>query len=95
VVGRALQTYVDEAGNIVGLQEFEPSREPWSFAQVLPHARFRGLIRQFAVIREGRRRCGPLTPLKHSLPYPPRGTVSFSPATPRRSGRAVPSLRRA
>ena len=33
---RALQTYVDEAGNIIAAEEYEPNREPWSFAQVLP-----------------------------------------------------------
>jgi hypothetical protein len=32
---RALQTYVDEAGNIIAAEEYEPNREPWSFAQVL------------------------------------------------------------
>jgi hypothetical protein len=31
-----LQRYVDEAGNTVALEEFEPNREPWNFAQVLP-----------------------------------------------------------
>ena len=31
-----LQRYVDEAGNTVALEEFEPNREPWKFAQVLP-----------------------------------------------------------
>jgi hypothetical protein len=32
----ALQRYVDEAGNLIALEEFEPNREPWKFAQVLP-----------------------------------------------------------
>ena len=31
-----IQLYVDEAGEIVGGDEFEPSRETWHFAQVLP-----------------------------------------------------------
>ena len=31
-----VQRYVDEAGNLIALEEFEPNREPWSFAQVLP-----------------------------------------------------------
>jgi len=33
---RALQTYVDEAGNIIAAEEHEPNREPWSFASVSP-----------------------------------------------------------
>jgi len=31
-----LQAYVDEAGRLVALEEFEPNREKWHFAQVLP-----------------------------------------------------------
>jgi hypothetical protein len=31
-----LQAYVDEAGNLIATEEFEPNREPWNFAQVLP-----------------------------------------------------------
>jgi hypothetical protein len=31
-----LQRYVDEAGNLIATEEFEPNREPWNFAQVLP-----------------------------------------------------------
>ena len=31
-----LQAYVDEAGRLVALEKFEPNREPWTFAQVLP-----------------------------------------------------------
>jgi rubrerythrin len=30
------QRYIDEAGRLVALEEFEPNREPWKFAQVLP-----------------------------------------------------------
>lgn len=33
---RRTQAYVDEAGNVVAIQEFEPNLEPWRFAQVLP-----------------------------------------------------------
>jgi rubrerythrin len=28
--------YVDEAGNLIATEEFEPNRERWHFAQVLP-----------------------------------------------------------
>jgi hypothetical protein len=31
-----LQRYVDQAGNLIATEEFEPNREPWKFAQVLP-----------------------------------------------------------
>jgi DNA-directed RNA polymerase subunit RPC12/RpoP len=31
-----IQLYVDEAGGLVALEEFEPSRETWRFAQALP-----------------------------------------------------------
>ena len=31
-----LQRYVDEAGKLIATEEFEPNREPWNFAQVLP-----------------------------------------------------------
>jgi hypothetical protein len=31
-----LQHYVDQAGNLIATEEFEPNREPWKFAQVLP-----------------------------------------------------------
>ena len=31
-----LQRYFDEAGNPIATEEFEPNREPWNFAQVLP-----------------------------------------------------------
>ena len=31
-----IQLYVNEAGGLVALEEFEPSRETWRFAQVLP-----------------------------------------------------------
>ena len=32
-----IQLYVDEkTGLLVALEEFEPNREPWKFAQVLP-----------------------------------------------------------
>jgi rubrerythrin len=31
-----LQPYVDEADNLIATEEFEPNRETWSFAQVLP-----------------------------------------------------------
>ena len=31
-----LQRYVDEAGNLIATEEFEPNREPWKFALVLP-----------------------------------------------------------
>ena len=30
-----IQIYVDEAGNLIATEEFEPNREPWRFAQVL------------------------------------------------------------
>ena len=31
-----LQAYIDEPGNLIATEEFEPNREPWKFAQVLP-----------------------------------------------------------
>jgi hypothetical protein len=31
-----LAAYFDEAGNLIATEEFEPNREPWKFAQVLP-----------------------------------------------------------
>ena len=31
-----IQRYFDEAGNLIATEEFEPNREPWKFAQVLP-----------------------------------------------------------
>jgi hypothetical protein len=30
-----IQLYVNEAGEAVATEEFEPNREPWKFAQVL------------------------------------------------------------
>jgi rubrerythrin len=30
------QRYVDEVGNLIATEEFEPNRETWNFAQVLP-----------------------------------------------------------
>jgi hypothetical protein len=33
---KILQAYVDEAGRLIALEEFEPNRETWTFAQVLP-----------------------------------------------------------
>jgi hypothetical protein len=30
-----IQLYVNEAGEAIASEEFEPNREPWSFAQVL------------------------------------------------------------
>jgi rubredoxin len=31
-----IQLYVNEAGNLIATEEFEPNREPWSFASVSP-----------------------------------------------------------
>ena len=31
-----LQAYIDEARKLIATEEFEPNREPWKFAQVLP-----------------------------------------------------------
>jgi hypothetical protein len=31
-----IQLYVNEAGNLIATEEFEPNRKPWKFAQVLP-----------------------------------------------------------
>lgn len=31
-----LQRYVDEAGKTLALEEYEPNRDPWNFAHVLP-----------------------------------------------------------
>jgi hypothetical protein len=31
-----IQLYVNEAGEAIATEEYEPNREPWSFAQVLP-----------------------------------------------------------
>jgi hypothetical protein len=31
-----IQLYVDEARTLIATEEFEPNREPWHFAQVLP-----------------------------------------------------------
>jgi hypothetical protein len=31
-----IQRYIDEAGTLIATEDFEPNREPWKFAQVLP-----------------------------------------------------------